>query len=51
LKIYGTDGKMVYQSQPLSNQVVLTLQDLSAGVYMLDLEINGEHRIERLILE
>lgn len=51
LRIYLADGQLVYNAQPKVNQVNLTLEELSKGVYMLELKINGESHVERLVLK
>lgn len=48
LRIYSADGKLVHQAQPNTAQVSIELSDLSTGVYMLEMDVNGETVLERL---
>jgi hypothetical protein len=50
LRIYSADGKLVYQAQPQTAIVSVELADLSAGVYMLEMDVSVETVTERLVV-
>lgn len=50
LRIYSTDGQLVYATQPQTTYVSIELSDLSSGVYMLEIDVSSQTSMERLVL-
>ncbi|NOQ75344.1 MAG: T9SS type A sorting domain-containing protein [Crocinitomix sp.] len=51
LRVYSADGQLVYQAQPQALQMQIELSNLSHGIYVLEMDVNGETHVERLVVK
>jgi len=49
LKIFTLDGKIVFETKTDENEIVLPLEYLKKGAYLLDIQTTGNREIKRII--
>lgn len=51
LKIINYTGQVVYQSQPNNNHIIIKIADLSAGMYLVQIETTEGWTTSKLVIK
>ncbi len=49
IKIYNLNGKLILENQPEISNPKLAIENLSSGVYLMKVEIEGNQKVVQLI--
>jgi len=50
VKLYGSTGKLVAQTDASSAEITMHLEHLAKGIYLLEIESEGKHYTEKLVI-